>query len=414
MNSNRPPNVTSALFYVAEDIAPGSSIATLNGNDPDLDNIAYSIAAGDVDGLFNINEVTGTITYQENSISSNGLNFERVSDYTLVVQAVDDSTNPLETYAVINITVLDVNEPPVLKDEEMYVVENTFSATVALFKLFATDPDANEQLLYSLEEYDLPLHTTIRQVQVSGAFNTNNGTSNGARPNNIVSTTLSRDSMPFKINAGTGEIFLRNRGLDYEEEEEYTISTRVTDSGFLQSDATLKIHVKDVNEAPILSDNEAYVPENSIVGITVGEPMAFFDQDYGQSYEFSIEEGNEDGIFSIDNNGQITVLKDNVDYESDSMFALKIKITDSGVAMNNRLSDTATMTIHVIDVNEAPTFPFGSNRVRYVPEKSSGGTLVGDAVAALDIDQSQSIRYSMKQLNLADSEQCPCSYDTPC
>ena len=120
----------------------------------------------------------------------------------------------------------------------MYVVENTFSATVALFKLFATDPDANEQLLYSLEEYDLPLHTTIRQVQVSGAFNTNNGTSNGARPNNIVSTTLSRDSMPFKINAGTGEIFLRNRGLDYEEEEEYTISTRVTDSGFLQSDAT--------------------------------------------------------------------------------------------------------------------------------------------------------------------------------
>ena len=75
MNSNRPPNVTSALFYVAEDIAPGSSIATLNGNDPDLDNIAYSIAAGDVDSLFNINEVTGTITYQENSISSNGLNF---------------------------------------------------------------------------------------------------------------------------------------------------------------------------------------------------------------------------------------------------------------------------------------------------------------------------------------------------
>ena len=96
MNSNRPPNVTSALFYVAEDIAPGSSIATLNGNDPDLDNFAYSIAAGDVDSLFNINEVTGTITYQENSISSNGLNFERVSDYTLVVQAVDDSTNLLK------------------------------------------------------------------------------------------------------------------------------------------------------------------------------------------------------------------------------------------------------------------------------------------------------------------------------
>ena len=41
--------------------------------------------------------------------------------------------------------------------------------------------------------------------------------------------------------------------------------------------------------------------------------------------------------------------------------------------------------------------------MRYVPERSSGGVMVGDAVKALDRDNAQSIRYTMKQLNLADS-----------
>ena len=61
MNSNRPPNVTCSILRCRRYSARVFCYA-LNGSDPDLDNIAYSIAAGDVDGLFNINEVTGTIT----------------------------------------------------------------------------------------------------------------------------------------------------------------------------------------------------------------------------------------------------------------------------------------------------------------------------------------------------------------
>ena len=95
--------------------------------------------------------------------------------------------------------------------------------------------------------------------------------------------------------------------------------------------------------------------------------------------------------------------KDKIDFETDAVYLLEIKITDSGDSMRKRLSDTASMTVYVMDINDFLT-PFGSNRVRYVPERSPGGVTVGDAVKALDRDNAQSIRYTMKQLNLADSD----------
>ena len=108
----------------------------------------------------------------------------------------------------------------------------------------------------------------------------------------------------------------------------------------------------------MLSDQVAYLPENSLPGVTVGKPMKFDDPDFAQNHEFSIEQGNDDGIFAIHKNGQVIVAQDKIDFETDTVYLLEIKITDSGDSMRKRLSDTATMTVYVMDVNEPPYFPF--------------------------------------------------------
>ena len=53
------------------------------------------------------------------------------------------------SYAIINITILDVNEPPLLKHDVAVVVENEFSGNVSIHTLLATDPDSDEKLQYS-------------------------------------------------------------------------------------------------------------------------------------------------------------------------------------------------------------------------------------------------------------------------
>ena len=55
--------------------------------------------------------------------------------------------------------------------------------------------------------------------------------------------------------------------------------------------------------------------------------------------------------------------------------------------MNNRLSDTAKMTIHVIDVMKLQLFLLV--QTEYACSRKSSGDIGRDAVAALDIDQSQ-------------------------
>ena len=173
LDSNKPPNITSDHFYAYENIAPGSSIGNVNGNDPDFDRISYSIIAGNKNSLFSIDQYSGTLKYQTNGVSGVTLDFETQSLHTLVIEGIDDATNPLSSYAIINVTILDVNEPPLLKDDDAVVVENEFSGNVSIHTLFAIDPDNDEKLQYSLEEADLNLQISTNTTHVAGALNTN-------------------------------------------------------------------------------------------------------------------------------------------------------------------------------------------------------------------------------------------------
>ena len=115
------------------------------------------------------------------------------------------------------------------------------------------------------------------------------------------------------------------------------------------------------NRPPEIANQSFAVNENSANGAIVGT-VAASDPDAGQALTYQITAGNASGAFAIDaSTGQITVANGAaLDYETTPAFTLTVQVTDNG---SPALSSTATITINLADVNEAPV-----NRVPSFPQ----------------------------------------------
>ena len=170
--------------------------------------------------------------------------------------------------------------------------------------------------------------------------------------------------------------------LDYETATQHDITVKVTDSGGLSDTATFAIDVQDVNEAPAITDLSGdQVDENAAAHTVVGTVAASDPDGDDLSYALTDDAG---GRFAIDANGVITVAPGaDLDYEDATQHDITVKVTDP-----DGLSDTATYTIQVGDLDETPP-----NRAPsilsltgdQVDENAAAHTVVG-TVAASDPD----------------------------
>ena len=104
-----------------------------------------------------------------------------------------------------------------------------------------------------------------------------------------------------------------------------------------------------INYPPTINDDSFSVDENSPYGTVVGTVVAT-DPNAGDTLTYSITGGNTGIAFAIDSNGQITVNNSSeLDYETTTSFALTVEVDDS------LLTDTATITVNLNDVNEGGT-----------------------------------------------------------
>ena len=118
----------------------------------------------------------------------------------------------------------------------------------------------------------------------------------------------------------------------------------------------IRVTIQDVNEAPtITSSNTFTVAENSTNGVIVGD-ITSQDPDIEapfNSLTYSITSGNSNDAFAISNTGTITVNGDGkIDFETTPSYTLIVEVADGG---SPALTGTATITVNVNDVNEAPT-----------------------------------------------------------
>ncbi len=250
------------------------------------------------------------------------------------------------------------NNPPVFGSEtHAFTVSESATAGDVVGSVAATDSDAGDELSYTI--------------------------------------TAGNEAGKFAMGSADGQVTVAGV-LDYETAASYTLTVQAGDGNGGRATASVVVTVTKANESPTF-DTASYdftIPEDAATGDSVGAVSAS-DPDEGQSVAYSITAGNDAGRFSINaETGEISVASV-LDYETASSHTLTVQASDG-----NGGRDTATVTITVTNVNEAPVFNPGSYDFS-IAESANTWTSIG-RLTATDQDDGDTITYSITSGNADD------------
>jgi|GEM_PF-1827268 len=370
IDRNEQVDVTSAgsPFSVAENTPLGTVVGTVASSD--LDDTAsrtqgrtFSIVSGNVGNAFGINASTGQIFVANPS----AIDFETRSTYQLAVQVTDipfpGQTNPAtsDIEVDIDINIINTNDAPVLNDQTIVpnLTEHRTAGTV-VGTVVITDQDL----------------TNTHTYQIIGG--------------NIGNA--------FAINASTGQITVNNPGaVDFAQNPFFNLTVLVTDNGnpALSDTGIVTINLNDDNP-PLINDQSfnlnENVPNGTIVSVNgMMAPISLLVPGSGTgTITYSITGGNVGNTFLIDATGQLVVNSNTLlDFEMNPTFILQVLVTDSAMP---QLADTATITVNLVNVNEAPVITSGDTFT--VAENAPNNTVFG-TMTAVDPDVGQMLMYSI-------------------
>ena len=333
--------ITQAMLEVTDADNPAVEITytvTTDSVHGTLRNNGIALGVGSTFTQADIN--AGLLTYQDTDVETTADAFS----FT-----VSDGAGGSINATTFSITVTPVNDAPVAVDQSFSLPENSADGSV-VGSVSASDPDVGDTLSYAITGGD-PI----------GAF---------------------------AIDSVTGEITIADSTqLNFEATPVFSLTVTVTDSGGLADTAAVTVNLTDVNEAPNMN-NQGFVELENAPDGTIVATLGASDPDVGDTRTFTILSGNESGAFALnETSGKITVADSTqLDYETTPTFTLLVEVRDAG-----GLTDTATVTINLVDVNEAPT---ASDAAFGLAENSSDGTVVG-SVSASDQDASDTLSYAI-------------------
>jgi len=389
-----PTNLELSKALVPENEPAGTEVGTFSCTDPDTgDTCTYSLV--------------DTTSYPDNaafSISGDRLltaeifDYETKLSYTIKVRVTDGGGKYYERTFTISIE--DVNEAPAAADDTYSTLKNQTLVVVApgvlsndddpeaddLFAIKISNPasgsvvlGANGELTYSppsdwtgttsftYQAFDGELYSPITTVTInvneSNLSPTDILLSNNSIPENSgVNAVIGQlstvdpdalDSFDYTLVSGAGDgdntsfnIFgdqLRaSEDFDFETKNVYTIRVRSTDQDDEFVEKSFTIYITNVNEAPVANNQTVSTDENEPIAITLSG-----DDEDGDDFSFVLVSSPSEGILSW-TPPVVTYTPDDWFVGFDS-FEFKV-IDEHGVSSN-----TATITIEVVDVDQAPT-----------------------------------------------------------
>ncbi|KAG2470091.1 CADHK protein, partial [Polypterus senegalus] len=299
--------------------------------------IHYSMTGPGADlpptGLFKMDKTSGWLLVTE------PLDREKQSEYLLTVHAVSIRGNIEEDPMEITVIVLDQN------DNKPEFISNTFTGYLGE----GSQPGTSVMTVTAIDKDDPT-------------------TDNGMFKFAIMSQTPRvPNPQMFTINQDTGTISVISAGLDREKVSEYTLILQVADlNGFgLTNTATASIILVDQNHNAPQFNPTTYsqnVPENAVDFEVVRLIVTDKDEPHTPAWnaKYRIVKGNDGGNFGIitdpdSNDGIVKTIK-GLDFEANRQYILLITVENKMPFSTPLPTSTATLTVTVEDVNEAPIF----------------------------------------------------------
>ena len=349
--TERTPNLALSAYVVDESASVGTEIGMLSVVNTSVltGAVSYNIMGGTGDGYF---RVAGASVLVDQV-----LDFETQAFYSIMVQAMDMSSNALSEEFVIVLN--DQGDAPTdITLSNLEMDENTAS-DVPVATIFTIDEDAEDMFQYAL-----------------------------------VSGSGSDDNTSFVISA-TNQLRTRSASFDYEAKDTYTIRLSTTDSESNVFEKTFTIQLRDINEAPTnmslrlegLSENQ---PEGTLIGT-----LSTQDPDLGDSFRYALVEGDGDTHNeSVFVSGNEIFTASVLDAETLSTLSIRLRTIDQ-----SGLSFERVFSVRVQDTDDPHTNLQLSPAT--IVENQPVGTVIG-TLSVDDVDNS-SITYSILQSSLADA-----------
>ena len=343
----------STTREVAENTPAGQNIGSpVSATDPNGDTLTYALGGTDA-ASFDINTATGQL------MTKVALDYETKSSYLVAVDAKDAS---ITTSITVTINVTDV----AVEDDTPPITDNVAPA-------FTSETAAR---------------SIAENTAAGGAIGTP-VTATDSNTGDVLTYTLGgTDAASFGINAASGQLMTQAM-LDHETKASYMVMVTATDKAGLTDSITVTITVMDVNEAPMFADETAtrMVDENTAADMMIGDAFMATDLDDGDEVMYSLG-GTDAASFAIDAaTGQLMTMA-MLDHETKASHTVMVIATDTA-----GLTGSITVTISVMDVNDAPMFA-SDTAERMVEENTAAGMMIGDPVMAMD-DDGDEVMYSL-------------------
>ncbi|MEX1230625.1 MAG: S8 family serine peptidase [Planctomycetaceae bacterium] len=163
-----------------------------------------------------------------------------------------------------------------------------------------------------------------------------------------------------------------------------TIYVQITSPDNLGS---YRLQAGSQNLPPVLDDRTFTVAENS-PNATVIATLAANDPNGSNGLKYTIVSGNASNAFSLDQISGVLRVNNSArfDYETRPSFQLNVAVTDAG-----GLTDNATITVQLTNVNEAPVL---NDTVFYLLGNTPAGTKIGQ-LRGIDPDAGSHLTYSL-------------------
>lgn len=325
-----PPHFEKSLYNtsLSENTPSGKSFLVVEAADNDSPDgrLVYSVDSAAAP-YFIIGSATGILT-----TTTTPLDREKTPVVVFAV-IVTDGTNKARTF--VEVTVLDVNDPPYFPNSPYiaYVKENqpqgTYVRYVTAFD--GDDPNANDG----------------RNSDLTYTIDTTTG-----------KLTYDEDGEMFSIDSVTG-LIVTDTVFDLERiRRNLTIQVRATDGGTpsLSATAVVTVVIEDVSEFPPKFTARIYreqVAEDAPLGHLVLK-LKGMDEDFTLvGHQYSITNGNYPfGFYVQPDTGKI-VVAGMLDYESKQDYNLTVSVSERNISKTFD-SDYASVLISILDSNDQP------------------------------------------------------------